>query len=292
MDLRDWGNGRSVSAVKSTGSRQDKTSLDPTGQPDTKDTVTPALVSEARRQSPVQGSGPDPDNMVTGERSLDPDPGGDQLKVDDNQIPDPATGDSLALLNSTADLGISSETQDPERAQDLAVGEDTVPAVVASSDPTDSLDPGPDDSTADEQVYYHHSGDLHAEDVATEMAVLPEVASTTEEVTIEDIQVGDQDINTPEEIEHLRRRIWKRRHLLIGKGNALPPAARGVACDIDVGNAKPIAQRLRKVAPQFREKLSDRTKGQLGAKIISVSTSPWASPIVVIIKKNGVDKRL
>ncbi|GMF37390.1 unnamed protein product [Phytophthora fragariaefolia] len=324
-----------------SGGRQDKSLLDPTGQPYTKDTVTPTRVSEARRQSPVQRSGPDPDDMVTGERSLDPDPGDDQLKVDDNQIPDPATGDSLALLNSTAELGMALETQDPERARDPAVGEDTVPAVAASSgnhsetgggpanptavggkktpdpadlqelvdgqrkqvvdshrerdqipDPTDSLDPGPDDSTADEQVCYHESGDLHAEDVAAEMAVLPEVISTTEEVTIEDVQVRDPDINTPEEIERLRRRIWRRRHLLIGKGNALPLAARGVVCDIDVGNAKPIAQRVRKVAPQFREKLSDLIKGLLGAKIISVSTSPWASPIVVIIKKNGVDIRL
>ncbi|GMF38646.1 unnamed protein product [Phytophthora fragariaefolia] len=317
------------------GGRLDKSSLDPTGQPNTKDTVqpagvthlqvTPARVSEARRQSPAQRSGPDPDDMVTGERSLDPDPGGDQLKGDENQNPDPATGDSQALLNSTADLGLSSETQDSERARDPLVGEETVLAVAVSSgnhsetgdgpanpgavgekktpdpanlrvlvdgqrkqvvdshregdqapDPTGSLDPGPDDSTADEQVCYHESGDLHAEDVAAEMAVLPEVTSTTEEVTIEDIQVGDPDINTPEEIEHLRRRIWKRRHLLIGKGNALPPAARGVVCDIDVGNVKPIAQRVRKVAPQFREKLSDLIKGLLGAKIISVSTSPWA----------------
>lgn len=28
-------------------------------------------------------------------------------------------------------------------------------------------------------------------------------------------------------------------------------------CDIDVGNARPIAQRVRKVAPQFWEKLAD-----------------------------------
>ncbi|GMF46690.1 unnamed protein product [Phytophthora fragariaefolia] len=78
-------------------------------------------------------------------------------------------------------------------------------------DPTDTLDPGPDDSTADEQVCYHESGNLHAEDVVAEMAVLPEVTSTTEEVTIDDIQVGDPDINTPEEIERLRRRVWRRR---------------------------------------------------------------------------------
>ncbi|KAE8900379.1 hypothetical protein PF003_g15336 [Phytophthora fragariae] len=124
------------------------------------------------------------------------------------------------------------------------------------------------------------------------MAVLPEITSTTEEVKIEDIQVGDQLWNAPEEINRLRRIIWRRKHLLIGMGNALPPAAVGVVCDIDVGDVSPIAQRVRRVAPQYREKLSALIQGLLGASIISTSTSPWASPIVVIIKKNGVDIRL
>ena len=78
----------------------------------------------------------------------------------------------------------------------------------------------------------------------------------------------------------------------MGKGNALPPAARGAICDIDVGGAAPIAQRVRPVALKYREKLSDLIKGLLAAKIVKPSTSPWASPIVVIIKKNGVDIRL
>ena len=76
------------------------------------------------------------------------------------------------------------------------------------------------------------------------------------------------------------------------KGNALPPAARGDICDIDVGNSKPIAQRVRKVAPQFKENIANLIKGLLLEKIIQPSTSPWASPIVIIVKKNGVDIRL
>ncbi|OWY92350.1 reverse transcriptase, partial [Phytophthora megakarya] len=51
-------------------------------------------------------------------------------------------------------------------------------------------------------------------------------------------------------------------------------------------------QRCRRVAPQFREKLSMLIKGLLSAKIITASTSPWAPPIVVIIKANGVDNRI
>ncbi|POM64657.1 Reverse transcriptase [Phytophthora palmivora] len=143
-----------------------------------------------------------------------------------------------------------------------------------------------------DQVCIHEGGDLFAEDVESQMAVLPEVVTTTEEVTIDDLQVVDPEVNTPEEIYRLRQIIWKRAHLLIGKGNALPPAALGAICDIDVGEGTLIAQRSRRVAPQLWEKLSDLIKGLLSATIITHSTSPWASPIVVIIKRNGDDIRL
>ncbi|OWY90678.1 reverse transcriptase [Phytophthora megakarya] len=42
----------------------------------------------------------------------------------------------------------------------------------------------------------------------------------------------------------------------------------------------------------FGEKLADLIKGLLSAKMVNYSRSPWASPIVVIIKKNGVDIRM
>jgi hypothetical protein len=59
-----------------------------------------------------------------------------------------------------------------------------------------------------------------------------------------------------------------------------------------VGGATPVAQRVKRVAPQFHEKLSDLIKSLLSARMIKPSTSRWASPIVIIIKKNGVDIRL
>ncbi|OWZ07355.1 reverse transcriptase [Phytophthora megakarya] len=39
----------------------------------------------------------------------------------------------------------------------------------------------------DECVYYHEGSDLYAEDVDGQMAVLPELPVTTEDVKIEDI---------------------------------------------------------------------------------------------------------
>ena len=123
-------------------------------------------------------------------------------------------------------------------------------------------------------VYYHESGDLFAEDIEQHLAVVPEISTATEEVTIDDIQIGDPDVPLTSDQQRLRSLIWKSRHLLMGKGNALPPAARGAICDIDVGGAAPIAQRVRPVAPKYREKLSDLIKGLLAVKIVQPSTSP------------------
>ncbi|GMF49751.1 unnamed protein product [Phytophthora fragariaefolia] len=168
-----------------------------------------------------------------------------------------------------------------------------IPADDATSTHSASVDLGDRaDDPGDDEVRIKESGDLYAEDVEGHLAVLPEVTPTTEQVKIEDIQVGNPNDNTQEQVDQLKQIIWRRRHLLIGKGNALPLAAKGAISDIDVGNAKLVAQRVRNVAPQFREKLFQLIQGLLSAKIIQHSTSPWASPIVVIIKKNGIDIRL
>ncbi|CAH0475209.1 unnamed protein product [Peronospora belbahrii] len=95
-----------------------------------------------------------------------------------------------------------------------------------------------------------------AKDVNQGWAIIPEIDLSPTSIKLEDIQIPDSDGNTPEEVDRLRQILWRRRHLLMEKGNALPLAARDAICDIDVGNARPIAQRVRKVAPQFKEKLA------------------------------------
>ncbi|OWY93976.1 reverse transcriptase, partial [Phytophthora megakarya] len=148
----------------------------------------------------------------------------------------------------------------------------------ADMDPSPAVEDQPDtsnldltwdsDQDYDECVYYHEGSDLYAEDVDGEMAVLPEVPGRFK------LQKRSSDF---------AKRFGR---------NALPPAARGVVCDIDVGGARPIALKCRRLRIQFREKLADLIKGLLSAKMINYSRSPLASPIVVIIKKNGVDIRL
>ncbi|KAG6612047.1 Eukaryotic/viral aspartic protease, active site [Phytophthora cinnamomi] len=137
-------------------------------------------------------------NLTYGDKGQDADPAGTHASSDDR------AGKGKDLHG-----GIR---QEANQAPGSTVATNPLNADQAGSDPVE-----------DEQVCIHESGDLHAEDVEAEMAVLPEVTVGTADVTIEDIQVGDPEINSPEEIERLRGLIWKRRHLLIGKGNALPP---------------------------------------------------------------------
>ncbi|GMF30401.1 unnamed protein product [Phytophthora fragariaefolia] len=72
--------------------------------------------------------------------------------------------------------------------------------------------------------------------------------------------------------------------------NALPPPAYGVVCDIDVrGHA---SEAESPANSEYLRKLYELLEGLLEAGLIAFSSSPWASPIVIVLKKNGQDIRL
>ena len=56
---------------------------------------------------------------------------------------------------------------------------------------------------------------------------------------------------------------------------------------IDTGNSPPVRQPVRRVSPHKREEASCLLKDMLDKKIIQPSRSPWASPIVLVPKKDG-----
>ena len=72
-------------------------------------------------------------------------------------------------------------------------------------------------------AYRNESGELYADDVDQHMAILPEVVRPAAEIFLEYIQVGDPGEILSSDQEKLRQLIWANRHLLIGKGNTLPP---------------------------------------------------------------------
>ncbi|KAJ8535234.1 hypothetical protein ON010_g13505 [Phytophthora cinnamomi] len=71
-----------------------------------------------------------------------------------------------------------------------------------------------------------------------------------------------------------------------------PAPAHGVWCDLDVGDAKPVAQRPRSIAPHLAIKVYELLKKLSETGPIEHSESPWASPIIIVLKKNGVDIRM
>ncbi|GMF49048.1 unnamed protein product [Phytophthora fragariaefolia] len=85
-----------------------------------------------------------------------------------------------------------------------------------------------------------------------------------------------------------------RRHeeIMIASGNVLPPPAYGVVCDIDVRSHAPIKQRARRIPLKYLRRLYELLKGLLEAGFIAFSSSPWVSPIAIVLKKNGQDIRL
>ena len=79
---------------------------------------------------------------------------------------------------------------------------------------------------------------------------------------------------------------------MISSSNALPTPSYGVLCDIDAQGHDPINQRARRVPLRHLSKLYELLKWLFQARLISFTRSPWASPLVIVLKKNGVDIRL
>jgi hypothetical protein len=65
-----------------------------------------------------------------------------------------------------------------------------------------------------------------------------------------------------------------------------------VVCDLDVGDAKPVAQRSEFIAPHLLIKVYELQKKLLDTGLIKYSESLWASPIVIVLKKSGIDIRM
>ena len=59
---------------------------------------------------------------------------------------------------------------------------------------------------------------------------------------------------------------------------------------IPTGNAKPISQRPRRLSPAQRDLVKSMIKDLIDANIVRPSRSPWASPLVLVAKKDGTTR--
>ncbi|OWZ11976.1 LOW QUALITY PROTEIN: reverse transcriptase [Phytophthora megakarya] len=125
-----------------------------------------------------------------------------------------------------------------------------------------------------------------------QLVMLPDLEDLSPECDIEAADVGEPDESTEVQEKQLKAILKRRQKIFFGDGNAAPPPARGAICDLDVGDAKPVAQRPRSVGPHLAIKIYKLLKKLLEATPIEHPESPWASPIVIVLKKNGVDIRM
>ncbi|TYZ61492.1 hypothetical protein PybrP1_012621 [[Pythium] brassicae (nom. inval.)] len=150
--------------------------------------------------------------------------------------------------------------------------------------------------TADDEdatVFYHDgTNQIVLDELHDQLAILPEMELEAP-ADLATADAGEPDGNTPEELERLKRILARHHMMIFWSGNALPRAARGVVCDLEPepGTKSP-AQRARRIPGHLLPKVYELLNRLLESGIIEMSWSEWASPIVIVTKKNSVDIRL
>lgn len=57
--------------------------------------------------------------------------------------------------------------------------------------------------------------------------------------------------------------------------------------NIDTGDSPPIRQYPRRLPYHYRDEVDKQVKDMLSQRVIQPSISPWASPVVLVKKKDG-----
>ncbi|KAE9030663.1 hypothetical protein PR001_g11196 [Phytophthora rubi] len=174
-----------------------------------------------------------------------------------------------------------------------------MPSVIATGTPVEKLEleyarrmrVNSEELDLEPAVYLHEGSELMAR-LKDELALLPELLDLSPECDITKADVGELGLSTDTQDRKLRGILKHHRKIFLGDGNAAPAPARGVVCDLDVGDARPVAQRSRSIAPHIMIKVYELLKKLLETGLVEHSESPWASPIVIVLKKNGIDIRM
>ena len=195
----------------------------------------------------------------------------------------------LEVNNEARDAALRSLRRDFSGVPAVATVGDTLPEIFS----LDLRDPiSVNQSKLAAEVYLHEGQEMSLDDMQSQLALIPELSSEPPSpVDMSTADIGEEE-NTPEEIEKLRSILEAEKDLFISSGNALPPPAQGVVCDVEVEEGKIVCERARRVPIHLLGKLYDLLKGLLRAGLIRHSDSQWASPIVIVLKKNGKDIRL
>ena len=86
--------------------------------------------------------------------------------------------------------------------------------------------------------------------------------------------------------------IARRRWWVWSRDARAPELSRLIVLDIPTGDAQPIAQRLYPIPYKYRDAVIDELQKLLESGLIEPSISPWASPILVRLKKDSTPDKI
>ncbi|OWY96436.1 hypothetical protein PHMEG_00033294 [Phytophthora megakarya] len=179
------------------------------------------------------------------------------------------------------------ETHSDEKSPEAAVADLMLTFMCVMHVLSTESNDDPDDDNA-----VHEANYISLEEYAQELAFFPDLT----EPSVTELDYTTPNVKNPRFVGDQQRRLddvlKKHEAIMIWSGNALPPPAYGVVCDIDVQGHAPIKQRARRIPLRHLQKLYELLKGLLKADLVAFSDSPWASPIVIVLKKNCQDIRL
>ncbi|KAH9112440.1 hypothetical protein LEN26_013286, partial [Aphanomyces euteiches] len=138
-----------------------------------------------------------------------------------------------------------------------------------------------DQSQLPPEIVVKEGVDMSTEEMQHQLAYIPEISKDVEPFDISKLDVGEAGMSMNDKTKMLDV-LGKFPKFFISSGNGLPPPARGAVYDIDVGSAKPIAGRARRVRVEYLGKLFELLKGLMQFGLIQFSKSKWASPIVIL----------
>ncbi|OWY94503.1 hypothetical protein PHMEG_00035737 [Phytophthora megakarya] len=177
---------------------------------------------------------------------------------DDSSCSEGSSDDSL-------ELEVPEATPDPNSGSDVRILEKSFISVVKVITTKEY------ESAEDDVIYVHEPAAVELTDYAQELAFLPDFSDhSPTELDFSAANVLNSALSVDDQAK-LVNVLKTHKNIMIASGNALPPPAYGVV---------------------YLQKLYGLLKGLLKAKLVSFSDSQWASPIVIVLKKNGEDIRL
>ncbi|GMF17880.1 unnamed protein product [Phytophthora lilii] len=111
-----------------------------------------------------------------------------------------------------------------------------------------------------EPALYTHEGSELMSQLRDELAMLPERQDLSPHCDIEKADVGVPGVSTPDGERRLRSILKYHRSFFFWEMEMPHPHARGVICDLDVGDARPVAQHPRSIAPHLAIKVYELLK--------------------------------